>query len=139
MTRRVWVTVSGLAAATVLCVACSMPTTRFTRTGEKYPRRKHLPSEIAVYMSPATPERPHRIVGTFFVRDICADDVQQAQLQELRKRAAREGIDGVMNVEFTTSQGKIVKVGCGCGTPIYDNKESWTRHEARADAFVWED
>ena len=71
MTERMWVSLSGLAAAAALCVACSTPATKFTRTGGEYTIRKHLPSEIAVYLTPSTPERPHRIVGAIFVPDMC--------------------------------------------------------------------
>ncbi|MCX6843130.1 MAG: hypothetical protein NTX53_12700 [candidate division WOR-3 bacterium] len=138
MAGRMWVSVTALAATAVLCLECSAPVTKFTPTGVKYAMRKHLPDEIAVYVSPSTPERPYRVVGSIFVPDMCPSLDQDGQLQELRKTAAKKGVDGVMNVAFVTREGKVVLIGCGCGGPP-SNGESITRHEAKADAFVWED
>jgi|GEM_PF-2626120 len=104
--------------------------------------RKHLPGEIAVYVSPDAPERPHRVIGAIFVPNMCRiDTTREARLEELRRQAAKVGADGVMNVVFPTEEGKTTTLlfSCGCASPYSRKDSTYTKYEARADAFVWEE
>jgi len=138
MDRSTRVIVTVLAVAAVLCVMGCTPTATFMRTGESYYARAHAPRDIAVYFLPNSPERPHRLVGSIIVSPNRNVRNQDAYLEELRKRAAEEGVDGVMNVTITQDKKKESSGGCINGTPYY-YQDNYTLYEVRGDAFVWGD
>jgi len=108
------------------------------RTGETYSRRGHEPRDIAIYFTPNTPSRPYKVVGTIVVSPNRNVRNQDAYLEELRKKAAEEGVDGVTNVEISTEKKSESQGGCISGTPYY-YQDNYTLYEVRGSAFVWED
>jgi hypothetical protein len=136
MAERTRALAAALAAAAVLCIACGTPAARFMRTGEEYSARGHAPGKIAVYLPPDLPERPYRMVGSIIVPRMCSVGSREESLEELRKKAAAVGVDGVMNVALTTRNGRVSSFGCAGGA-TYHNEDSYTYYEARGDAFVW--
>ncbi len=66
-----------------------------------YTRHAHSPAEIELYMGHDLPRRPVRIVGTINTdwpwKGIQAD--QQEVFRALRETAAKNGLDGVLNID----------------------------------------
>ena len=112
------------------------PTATFMRTGIEYVPKTKTPQEIAVYISPNMPEKNCEIVGTIIVSPNENVRNQEAYLNELRKKAAEAGVDGVLNVEIKELPKKQTQGGCISGVPYY-YQENYNLYEIKGNAFVW--